>query len=78
MLTAIFYVLRTGIPWRDLPRQFGPWSSVYSRFRRWSAEGLFAQMLALIAARSIRCFDFLREKRLHTLSLRKIGSSISS
>jgi transposase len=52
MLTAIFYVLRTGIPWRDLPEQFGPWSSVYARFRRWCAAGLFARMLALVAARA--------------------------
>jgi len=52
MLSAIFYVLRTGIPWRDLPEQFGPWSSVYSRFRRWCAVGLFAQMLELVAARA--------------------------
>jgi transposase len=52
MLTAIFYVLRTGIPWRDLPEQFGPWSSFYARFRRWCAVGLFARMLALVAARA--------------------------
>ena len=52
MLSAIFYVLRTGIPWRDPPEQFGPWSSVYSRFRRWCAVGLFARMLALVATRA--------------------------
>jgi transposase len=52
MLTGIFYVLRTGVPWRDLPEQFGPWSSVYARFRRWCAAGLFARMLALVAARA--------------------------
>lgn len=52
MVSAIFYVLRTGIPWRDLPEQFGPWSSVYAWFRRWCAVGLFAKMLALVAARA--------------------------
>lgn len=49
MLSGIFYVLRTGIPWRDLPAAFGPWSSVYTRFRRWCASGLFARMLAIVA-----------------------------
>ena len=49
MVTAMFFVLRTGIPWRDLPARFGPWSSVYTRFRRWCAAGLFARMLALVA-----------------------------
>jgi transposase len=52
MLTAIFYVLRTGVPWRDLPERFGPWNSVYTRFRRWCTEGLFARMLGLLAARA--------------------------
>ena len=53
MLTAIFYVLRTGLPWRDLPpERFGPWSSVYTRFRRWCATGLFARMLALVVVRA--------------------------
>jgi transposase len=33
MLNGIIYWLNTGIPWRDLPERFGPWSSVYNRFR---------------------------------------------
>jgi len=53
MVTAIFYVLRTGIPWRDLPECFGPWSSVYTRFRRWCATGLFARMHALAARAAV-------------------------
>lgn len=60
MLTAIFFVLRTGLPWRDLPPAFGPWSSVYTRFRRWCASGLFARMLALLAkgaTGALRCID---------------------
>jgi transposase len=53
MVTAIFYILRTGIPWRDLPERFGSWSSVYTRFRRWCACGLFARLLA-VAGRNAR------------------------
>lgn len=49
MITAIWYVLRTGCPWRDVPAQFGPWSSVYTRWRRWCASGLWARILALLA-----------------------------
>ena len=61
MVTGIWYVLRTGIPWRDLPPQFGPWSSVYTRFRRWCASGLWARLLAELGAgaygeiRSVDC-----------------------
>src|ERR1022692_3167808 len=50
MVSAIFYILRTGIPWRDLPAHFGPWTSVYTRFRRWCAAGLFARMLAFVSS----------------------------
>jgi len=46
MITAIWFVLRTGIPRRNLPTQFGPWSSVYTRFCRWSQAGLLARMQA--------------------------------
>jgi len=49
MVTAIWYVLRTGCPWRDVPERFGPWSSVYTRWRRWGATGLWARLLAILA-----------------------------
>lgn len=52
MLTAIFFVLRAGLPWRDLPAHFGPWGSVYTRFRRWCAAGLFPRLLVLVAKRA--------------------------
>jgi transposase len=34
IINAIFYVLRTGIPWRDLPERYGPYTSAYNRFSR--------------------------------------------
>ena len=49
MLSAIIFVLRTGLPWRDLPECYGPWPTVYARYRRWCATGLFARMLAVLA-----------------------------
>jgi len=36
---AIFYVLRTGCPWRYLPSSFPPWQTVYSHFRRFRLKG---------------------------------------
>ena len=42
---AVLYVLRTGIPWRDLPPDFGSWHTIYTRFKRWSINGLFQHML---------------------------------
>jgi len=49
MVTAMWFVLRTGCPWRDVPPQFGPWNSVYTRWRRWCASGLWAKVLARLA-----------------------------
>ncbi len=36
---------RTGSPWRDLPEEFGKWSSVYRQFRRWTLIGLWERIL---------------------------------
>jgi len=49
MLEGMVYVLRTGQPWRDLPAHFGPWNSVYTRWRRWCQCGLWARLLAVLA-----------------------------
>ena len=38
---AILYVLRTGISWRDVPSCYGKWHTIYTRFKRWSENGLF-------------------------------------
>lgn len=41
ILDAVFWIARTGSPWRDLPEEFGKWSSVYRQFRRWTLAGLW-------------------------------------
>ena len=45
VLDGIFWIARTGAPWRDLPEEFGKWSSVYRQFRRWTLAGLWEIML---------------------------------
>src|ERR1700692_874792 len=52
VLNGIFYVLRTGCPWRDLPERYGPYTTVYNRFNRWSKRGVFAEMFKALAAKS--------------------------
>lgn len=51
IVSGILWVLRTGAPWRDVPERYGKWATVYGRFRRWTAQGLwqrlFAQLLRL-------------------------------
>ena len=41
VINGIFWILKTGSPWRDLPEVFGRWQTVYARFRRWTDEGLW-------------------------------------
>jgi putative transposase len=44
MLSAILYVLRTGIQWNALPRELGACTTVYDRFRLWEQQGLFERI----------------------------------
>ena len=47
VLDAIFYILRTGAPWRDLPGRYGPYTTAYNRFNRfnrWSRRGVWGQV----------------------------------
>lgn len=45
VVNGILWILRTGAPWRDLPERYGPWKTVYSRFRRWQHAGIWARIL---------------------------------
>jgi len=49
IVEAMVWILRTGSPWRDLPSAYGPWKSVYTRWSRWSAKGVLAQLFAALA-----------------------------
>lgn len=49
MVDAILLVHRTGLPWRDLDGDYGPWESVYTRFRRWSLSGVWQRIFTALA-----------------------------
>lgn len=44
VMNGIFYVLRTGSPWRGLPERYGPCTTVYNRFNRWAKQGVWLRM----------------------------------
>ena len=48
VMDGIFWIARTGAPWRDLPEEFGKWSSVYRQFRRWTLAGLWEEIMAAL------------------------------
>src|SRR3989442_2537563 len=44
-LNAMFSMLRSGAPWRDLPERFGPWKTVYHHFNSWRRRKIFERIL---------------------------------
>jgi transposase len=49
VLNGIFWVLRSGAPWRDLPIAFGPYTTCYNRFVRWGRAGVWARIMNALA-----------------------------
>jgi putative transposase len=47
---AVLYWARTGVPWRDLPAEFGAWDAVYNRLRRWVQSGSLTALFELLTA----------------------------
>ena len=47
-INAVFWVLRTGAPWRDLPPDYGKWGTVHQRFIRWRNSGFWEELLFII------------------------------
>ena len=48
-ISGIVHVLRSGCRWRDCPAEYGPHTTVYNRFNRWSRRGFWRAMLAALA-----------------------------
>ena len=47
-VNAVFWIARTGAPWRDLPERFGLSNSVYQRFNRWCKSGVWGRVLEVL------------------------------
>ena len=45
---AVFWILRTGAPWRDLPPDYGHWNTACIRFHRWRKKGVWAELLEAV------------------------------
>lgn len=56
---AVLYVLRTGFSWRDLPSFYGSWHTIYTRFKRWSENGLFWRLLYQLQQKKRITLDFV-------------------
>ena len=52
ILNGIFFILRTGSPWRDLPERYGPYTTAYKRFNRWAKKGVWLRIFETLAQQS--------------------------
>lgn len=52
VLNGIFFILRTGASWRDLPERYGPYTTAYNRFNRWAKRGVWGAVFGALAQRS--------------------------
>jgi transposase len=57
-LEAVFWIARTGSPWRDLPLEFGKWYTTYTRYHRWEKRGVWPRVF--MALQKHGAVDLLR------------------
>lgn len=50
LIDGIRFRVRTGVPWRDVPVEYGPWSRVYDLFRQWQRNGTWQRILTRLQA----------------------------
>ena len=50
VISGILHVLKTGCRWRDVPPEYGPATTIYNRYNRWSQRGLWQRLFEQIAA----------------------------
>lgn len=54
VISGIMHMLRSGARWRDCPPEYGPYTTIYNRFNRWSRQGVwFAIFEALTGSTGI-------------------------
>lgn len=52
MLSGIVSVNRNGLRWCDAPREYGPYKTLYNRWKRWGESGVFLRIMEGLAAAS--------------------------
>jgi transposase len=79
VLNGIFWVLRTGSPWRDLPERYGPYTTVYNRFNRWAKARVWVRVFETLAEKSPDSMQFIDSSiiRAHQQAAAKKGGRIT-
>lgn len=53
VLNVIFYIAENGAKWRRLPKEYGPWHTIYARMRGWARQGVLARAFEAMQALEI-------------------------
>jgi transposase len=48
VISGIIHMLRSGARWRDCPIEYGPYTTIYNRFNRWSRQGIWLAMFKAV------------------------------
>lgn len=48
-INAIYWIFKTGAPWRELPERYGDWKNIHRRFSRWSKTGVFDRVFQILS-----------------------------
>lgn len=78
IVNGMVWIARSGAPWRDLPERYGPWETVYSRFRKWIEDGILDNIfyvLSLDAELEELSMDGPLSRRISTALVQKKGAS---
>ena len=54
VVSGIVYVIKNGLMWKDAPKEYGPYKTLYNRFVRWSRLGVFNKIFSELAAKAGR------------------------
>lgn len=61
-INGVFWILRTGAPWRDLPEAYGNWKNVHRRFCRWSDKGIWENVASVFTIAAYMHYKLTRKK----------------
>jgi len=79
VLDGIFWRIRAGAPWRDLPERYGPYTTVYNRYNRWRKAGVWGRLLEALARAGLADTQMIDTTsvrvHLHAGSAKKAGAS---
>ena len=52
VVSGIVHMLRSGARWRDCPAEYGPYTTIYNRFNRWSRQGVWSEIFYALTGKS--------------------------